>query len=119
MKKLLPLLILSFGFMSSAYSKICDETSTVQKRNGYLFLSNQTQLFSGENICIYENGQYKVQGEYTNGLKDGKWTWWHENGQKKEEGNYKDGKRDGKWVSWSEDGKKEKEEFYKDGKLID
>jgi len=83
MKKLLPLLILSFGFMGSAYSKICDETSTIQIRNDVLFLPNQTQPFSGENLCAYENGQHKVQGEYTNGLKDGKWTSWGENGIKK------------------------------------
>ena len=74
--------------MNSAYSKICDETSIIQIRNDVLFLPNQTQPFSGENLCIYENGQFKIKGQYTNGFKDGKWTSWSENGIKKTELTY-------------------------------
>ena len=39
----------------------------------------------------YENGQIKYEGNYKDGKKDGKYTWWYENGQKQSEGNYKDG----------------------------
>jgi len=84
MRKIL-LFILCFGCISPTLAKICDSTSIVQSRNGILFLPNQVQPFSGENLCIYENGQYQIQGEYTDGLKDGEWVTWSENGIKKTE----------------------------------
>ena len=42
-----------------------------------------------------------------------------EDGQISEEGNYKDGKKDGKWTYYNEDGSIEKVENYKDGVRID
>ena len=69
-----------------------EETAcTVQDRNGLIYLPNQEEPFTGKNLCKYENGQKKIEGNYKDGKKDGKWTEWYENGQIKSERNYKDG----------------------------
>jgi uncharacterized protein len=82
MKKLLLLLLLSVGFVSTSYAEICDESSKVQDRNGVLFLPNQTKPFSGDNLCSFDNGQFKSKGRYIDGLKSGLWTEWKKNGIK-------------------------------------
>ena len=46
-----------------------------------------------------------IDGNYKDGMMDGKWTFWYANGQKALEGAYKSGYRDGKWTYWSLDGK--------------
>jgi major membrane immunogen (membrane-anchored lipoprotein) len=84
---------------------ICKETEG-QMRNGLIYLPNQQEPFTGNNLCIYENGQIKVKGYYKDGYPDGKWTAWHENGQKWVEVNYKDGKMT--W--WYENGQKKSKE---------
>ena len=48
----------------------------------------------------YQNDQKKVEGNYKDGVKDGKWTEWFENGQILKEKNYKDGVKDGEWIEW-------------------
>ena len=69
---------------------ICNETEG-QNRNGLVYLPNQEEPFTGKNLCKYENGQIREQGNYKDGKQDGKWTAWYENGQKLSERNYKDG----------------------------
>ena len=102
----------------SVKETICYETEA-QNRNGLVCLSNQQEPFTGKNLCKYENGQNKVEGNYKDGKLDGKWTWWHENGQKWSEINFKEGKPDGKWTEWDENGQKQKENNYKDGREVD
>ncbi len=77
----------------SVEETICKETEG-QERNGLVYLPNQEEPFTGKNLCKYENGQNKVEGNYKDGKLDGKWTFWYENGQKQSEVNYnyKDGK---------------------------
>ena len=161
MKKLL-LLLFSLLLSFNSYGKeveldfssdtFCDKSPKAQLREddekGYLFyLPNQEKPYSGENLCVYlSNGQYYSRGEIKNGLREGKWEYWHENGQKKEERNYingwergeggsvivrydngqkryewndnKDGKLDGKSISWNKDGQITSEKNYKDGELV-
>jgi len=100
MKKLLillfPILISynSYGSYHSYSETICVDTDA-QETGGIIYLPNKTKPFTGKNLCKYENGQ------------------------KKSEGNFKDGKKDGKRTSWNENGQIEVEENFKDGKLID
>ena len=90
MKKLLILLLLSLGFIGSAYAnEVADSLGEVNVR-----------LESG----YHENGVISYKGNVKDGKKDGKWTWWYENGQIKTEANYKDGKLDGKETIWYDNG---------------
>ena len=101
----------------SVEETICKETEG-QDRNDVVYLHNQEEPFTGKNLCKYENGQNKVEGNYKDGKLDGKWTWWYDNGQKDREANYKDGNPDGKWTWWYENGQKMVEGNYKDGKGV-
>ena len=110
MKTFLTLLVLLFSSSISFNSyggwfdkTVCVETDA-QDRNGIIFLPNQTEPFSGNNLCEYENGQVKSKGEIKDGKQDGKWTFWYENGQIASEANYKDGKINGELTSWYENG---------------
>jgi len=94
---------------------VCIKTDG-QTRSGIAYLPNQTEGFTGKNLCVYRNGQKKSEGNYKDGKRNGKWTWWYENGQMEFEINYKDGEVDGKWTDWFENGQKQLEGNYKDGK---
>ena len=95
--------------VSSFLSGCCSVEKTIcsdkegQTRNGLVYLLNQEEPFTGKNICKYENGQKSEEGNYLDGKRDGKWTWWYENGQKWLEANYKDGKMRRR-SEWNENG---------------
>ena len=92
---------------------ICSEKEG-QTRNGLVYLPNQEEPFTGKNLCKYDSGQKANEGNFKDGEKDGKWTWWYENGQKESEGNWKDGKEEGKWTEWYQNGQIKSEKNYKD-----
>jgi hypothetical protein len=69
----------------------------------------------------YPNGRLKIEGEFLDGEKSGRWTFWHGNGlwpgrgQKKEEGEYRQGREQGTWTRWYSLGPKRDEGNYRDG----
>ena len=65
----------------------------------------------------YENGQLKLERNYTDGELNGLLKVWYENGQLKIEMNYKDDKFDGLTKTWYENGQLEFERNYTDGEL--
>jgi antitoxin component YwqK of YwqJK toxin-antitoxin module len=140
MKKILPLLFLSFGLIVQPYAH--SRPLEVYCNEGFDMNSSGMCIKQGEEInnILDEDGQKK--GEYVN--KDGKlfkltlfykngqkeietvnifdngyWNEyfsWHENGQKESEYSYnKENKKDGKWTYWNEDGEITSEVIYKDG----
>lgn len=66
---------------------------------------------------FYENGQKRCEGNFLDGKKDGKWTYWYENGSKEMEEEYVNGKPHGNWAYWDKEGEKrgEGEFFYGTG----
>ena len=88
MKNLIISLLISFGFVNTSLAEICDESDNVQNRNGVLFLPNQSKPYSGNNLCTFDNQQFKTKGIYNNGLKSGLWTKWQKNGIKISEENF-------------------------------
>ena len=128
MKKLLVLLfslLISFyfyglfGFFEDTTA--CVDTDTL-KKDGLIYLPNETKPFTGNNLCKYENGQNKSEGKVKDGKLDGKeddtWVYWHANGQKSSQRNYKDGKLDGKLYDWNEDGDIESEKTWQNGGCV-
>jgi antitoxin component YwqK of YwqJK toxin-antitoxin module len=98
---------------------ICEDSDDVEYKgdDSITYLLNETKPFTGKNVCKHWNGQILNKGNYKDGKRNGKWTWWHENGQKWSEGNIKDDKLDGKWTDWHENGQKWSEGNIKDDKL--
>ena len=100
MKKQLLAFLLSFAFVGLTYAleeldlssdTFCENSPKAQVRAGLFYLPNQEDPYSGENLCIYTNGQYYNRGEIINGLKAGNWSWWHNNGQLDKTHVYRDG----------------------------
>jgi antitoxin component YwqK of YwqJK toxin-antitoxin module/poly(3-hydroxybutyrate) depolymerase len=95
-------------------------------------------FFSHKKSNNYKNGQKIREGEFKDGKKHGKWTYWYENGAIEREEEFKDGRAHGKWKRWDENeikigegefregsgkfvgwygnGNKENEETFEDGK---
>ena len=63
----------------------------------------------------YENGKIDEEGNYKDGLEDGKWKGYYENGQISFEINYKYGLKDGKEICYYEDGQIKEEINNNDG----
>ena len=113
---LFPILISCNSYSGSSDKTVCVDTDALI-RNGIIYLPNETKPFTGNNLCKYENGQIKSEGNYKDGKPDGKVTGWFENGQIQTVLNLKDGKLNGTVIDWYENGQIEAEENYKDGKL--
>ena len=113
---LFPILISCNSYSGSSDKTVCVDTDALI-RNDIIYLPNETKPFTGNNLCKYENGQIKSEGNYKDGKPDGKVIDWYENGQIEAEENYKDGKLDGKATYWHENGQIERETTYKDGQV--
>ena len=64
---------------------------------------------------FYENGAQKTLIKYKKGQMDGEAQFYYKTGRIKIEGNYKDGLKHGKWVFFDESGEKIKKENWKKG----
>ena len=91
MKKLLVLLFSILISFNSYGKTICLETDA-QYIDGIIYLPNKTKPFTGKNLCKYENGQIKIEGNAKDGKLDGKWTIWERSGEIEAEAIFKDGK---------------------------
>ena len=114
MKKLLVLLFSTLMSFNSYGGIVCIETDYVQIRNGLYYQPNQQEPFTGENLCVFTNGQHHSKGSILNGLFDSKWTFWYEHGIKNQEVNFKEGKFNGKEIVWHLNGQLSSEVNYKD-----
>ena len=65
----------------------CREKKVVTEvRNGLMYIKGSENLYTGEQLLFYENGQMEQRANYKDGKFDGLGTSWHENGEKKEQG---------------------------------
>ena len=109
MKKLLILLFSililfnSYGSYHSYSETICVDTDA-QAKGGIIYLPSKAKPFTGKNLCKYENGQKKSEGNFKDGKKDGVWTTYDTDGSISEKGSYKDDKKDGVWTTYDTDG---------------
>lgn len=71
---------------------------------------------AGKWTYYYTDGQLEKSGTYTAGVPEGEWLYWHENGQRKEKGPYQDGKKHGTWIFWEKSGQPIERGEYRDGK---
>ena len=95
----------------------CREKKVVTEvRNGLMYIKGSENLYTGEQLLFYENGQMEQRANYKDGKFDGLGTSWHENGEKKEQGHYKDNKLNGLWSSWYKNGQIEQKGNFKDNK---
>ena len=115
MKILLTLFVLFFtSFISfNSYAGFFDKTICIetdaQIRDGIVYLPNETEPFTGKNLCEYENSQTKIKGEFKEGKIDGEFTKWYQNGQVEINLIFKDGRptNAGKVTAWDQHGQQQ------------
>ena len=113
MKKHIPVLALLLASQLHPQTKM--NLNNLIEFGGKKYELNVEKPFTGEVFNLYEStGKKKVNGQYKNGIKDGKWTWYRWDEKKREEGTYQYGQRNGKWTKWY-NGQKE-EGNYMNGK---
>ena len=137
--KILFLFLCAFIF-SSCTTKIVEENiesypDGSPKITRYYKDDGNTRVLFKETL-YYSNHQKYMEGEYSNGKRNGKWTSWYqnghemsihyfvngiddgkitvfyENGNKRYEGKYSNGKKMGVWKFWDEQGKLQNKEDY-------
>ena len=64
-------------------------------RDGYTYLVNSDQPFTGTARSHYSNGQLEIETNYMNGIEEGTYTSYWENGQLKEKAILVNGRKDG------------------------
>jgi len=115
MKKILFLtLIASFAFGCSKKKIIEGTYENGNPRVVKYYHKKAGELILDREVVYYENEQKKMEGEYKEKLRNGKWQAWYENGTIWSEGEYKNGKRNGIGIAYHENGKKYIEGMYKD-----
>ncbi len=114
-------LVFSLAFCDRALSEEVREVESgdLTSRDGITYVKGEETPFTGKRVKFHKNGQKKLEAEYLDGKKHGKFTMWHDDGRKWIEGHYHEGKKHGKSTIWRKDGEKFGEAIYKHGKLID
>ena len=95
------------------------DPKSFEEREGLLYLSGESEPYSGRLKEMYDSGQVARLIQFKDGVKDGLQTQWRKNGQKDIEETYKGGKVDGLHTTWHANGQKRLEINYKDGKRVD
>lgn len=110
MKKLLyPLLILVLGFAGCTPSNITETETTYDDgspKTVRTYLKDKDDLILESEKTYYKTGELKMEGNYNNGKRQGKWISYYKDGTKWAEATYKNGKEYGT-----------KSVYYKNGKV--
>ena len=73
----------------------------------------------GATLTYYHiNGKIKAQGNYIDGLFQGKWIFNKKEGYLWNVGHFKDNKKHGTWTRYKSDGTIEKEDVFNNGKKV-
>ena len=64
---------------------------------------------------FYPDGAIRMEGEFKNSKKDGRWISYYQDGKKWSEGYYKEGINEGKTITWHETGEKYYQGSYSNG----
>jgi antitoxin component YwqK of YwqJK toxin-antitoxin module len=109
MKKLL-FILLPFLFITGCHwgthkeieQKYPDGSAKIEKYYTY----NKGKKVLVKEVQYYENKQMKMEGNYNNNLRNGKWTAWYKNGKIWSEGFFKDGLSEGVRTVYYDNGNK-------------
>lgn len=116
MKKIILILITITSFVTSCSQKEISMKQLVD-RNGVMFQVNKDKPFSGRATKKLENGQIIIDGNFVNGLRDGKWFEYFRNGQVNEKSIFSKGKRNGIAEQYYDNGILKRKAIYINGKM--
>lgn len=114
MRKYLMLVLLGMLLLGCSRKKIVESVyENGDPRIVRYYHKQSGKLVLDREIVYYLNQQVKMDGEFKNELREGKWKAWYENGNLWSEGDYKEGKRNGIGIAYHENGKKYIEGLYR------
>ena len=117
MKKTFLIITALLFITSTAFPQSKVNVNSLKEYGGKAFKVDDDEPYTGRVFDLNKRtGKKTLQGQYKNGLKTGKWTYWRTNGKKKKEISYKNGKEHGLWTMWYKNGRKEYERTFKNGK---
>ncbi|MBK7214330.1 MAG: hypothetical protein IPH88_13730 [Bacteroidales bacterium] len=113
MKKILSLSLILLAMLACGPKKIIES----KYDNGNPKVVKYVKKINGKEQVIkeeyfYDNNVKKMEGEYTDEKRSGKWSAWYQNGKLWSEGMYSEGLRNGPGMVYHENGKKYIESFY-------
>ncbi len=86
------IILITVSCKPSPELKIVEETwPSGREKTVRLYTENGYEKSLTREIQYYESGQKKLEGEFRNDKKHGKWAFWYENGNLWSEGEFKDG----------------------------
>lgn len=90
-------------------------TSIMEATGCVRFGRDGSRVFHGEYVAYWPTGARQAQGQYEDGFRTGKWTYFDEKGVKTGETEFKAGQYDGLRVEFWPNGQKKLEETYAHG----
>ena len=116
MIKIFPILFsLSIIFSTDIVEQIVGTYRNGAPEEIEFYKKNDGELLLIKLLELYPDGQIRLEGNYKDGIRHGRWVWYHENGIVNIEGNYIDGLQDGKWMWCYVDGPPMKKGSFSDG----
>ena len=116
MIKIFPILFsLSIIFSTDIVEQIVGTYRNGAPEEIEFYKKNEGELLLIKLLELYPDGQIRLEGNYKDGIRHGRWVWYHENGIVNIEGNYTDGLQDGKWIWSYVDGPPMKKGSFSDG----
>ena len=98
MKRTLFFIIALVFIASLSLSQTKVNINNLEEYGGAMFKIDDDKPYSGRVFALYKNtDNKKLEGLYRDGLKNGKWTWWHENGDIYSKGSFRTGLMSGQW----------------------
>ena len=118
-----PFIIAIFGLIFFACSTDTTRITVTIYPDGQVEHEQFFRIHNNDSILVKEIGYYtdgtkRIEGEYLDGKRNGRWTYWYEDGKKWSEANYQADVRHGKSTVWHENGRKYFEGNYKSGDRV-
>ena len=106
MKRTLFFIIALVFIASLSFSQTKVNINNLEEHGGAMFKIDDDKPYSGRVFALYKNtDNKKLEGLYRDGLKNGKWTWWHKNGDIYSKGSFRAGLMSGQWEFYYSNGK--------------
>ena len=106
MKRTLFFIIALVFIASLSFSQTKVNINNLEEYGGAMFKIDDDKPYSGRVFALYKNtDNKKLEGLYRDGLKNGKWTWWHKNGDIYSKGSFRAGLMSGQWEFYYSNGK--------------
>lgn len=120
MKKVLKLIMVLLMLVNCSEKEIAKKVvdgNQLQQKDGIMYMTNESQPFTGTAVTKYKNGQINFKADYKDGKQDGPTIGYYESGQVNFEYNFKAGEFDGEIIDYYQSGQVKSRSKYKEGIL--